>query len=132
MDYSRLLKSRMEEAEHVHPSSYPPIETVSGRVDIPEPSSESRQRPSTLWPQCLTTLASGMGAWILGTAIGWSSVALPPLEEDGSVIPVDKHSGSLIGSLLTLGALFGSKYISTVILSLKMSVSPSTVFIHEH
>ena len=56
----------------------------------------------------LAAVSSWMGAIALGTVIGYTANAIPSLEGPGSHVPVTNDEVSWLGSLMALGAVFGS------------------------
>jgi len=84
-------------------SSYPPID---GNEEIATVVSNG---PS-LMPQVCAALVACLGAFLMGTGIGWSAPALNQLRDNTTAqpFPVTDTDANWIGSLTPLGALFGS------------------------
>lgn len=63
-------------------------------------------------PQVLSALAAAMGAFVLGTMLGWSSPVGPSLQKNNSTndsgsLQLDEAEMAWAASLVNLGALFG-------------------------
>lgn len=55
----------------------------------------------------LMFVAASLGSLAVGTHYSWSSPTLPKLEEADSWLPITDEEASWIGSLLSLGTVFG-------------------------
>ena len=101
------------DVEHYHPNSYPPIEAQSENGSESDMVTIDRQRrlPKVMWPQYLAAFVACLGAFAMGTCIGWSGPALSYLMDNSTQheFPVTVTDASWIGSLMPAGALFGSK-----------------------
>ena len=76
-----MLRRRLEDNEHNHPNSYPPIEAEiwhTSRMDSPNNGHlqgqalpvQRRELPAAMWPQYFATFAAVLGGMTMGTAIG--------------------------------------------------------------
>jgi len=84
-------------------SSYPPIDD-DGDGDV------TMSDGSRLYPQVCAALVACLGAFLMGTGIGWSAPALNQLRDNTTVqpFPCTDTDANWIGSLTPAGALFGS------------------------
>jgi len=84
-------------------SSYPPIS------DDTDSMANGAEHVGKMFPQVCAALVACIGAFVMGTGIGWSAPALHQLQDNStSTFPVTKTDASWIGSLMPAGALFGS------------------------
>ena len=63
------------------------------------------------YPQVCAALVACLGAFLMGTGIGWSAPALNQLQRNDTAQPfvVTPTDANWIGSLTPAGALFGSE-----------------------
>ena len=76
---------RLEDNEHNHPNSYPPIEadiesserllsvdllSSPGNDMLQSTNEQRRELPAAMWPQYLASLAAVLGGMVMGTTIG--------------------------------------------------------------
>ena len=50
-----------------------------------------------------------IGAFVMGSGLGWSSPALPALSDPSRNHPLDEEEASWVGSLFAIGALIASQ-----------------------
>ncbi|XP_001946479.3 facilitated trehalose transporter Tret1-2 homolog [Acyrthosiphon pisum] len=58
--------------------------------------------------QYVTALSATVGPFAVGTVLAWTSPALPMLLSADSTIKITPDQGSWVGSLIAIGAIFGS------------------------
>lgn len=59
-------------------------------------------------PQYLAAVAANLSAFCVGTALAWTSPALPYLTSGNSSVTITPEEGSWVGSLLAVGAFTGA------------------------
>ena len=66
-----------------------------------------------------------IGAFVLGTGLGWTSPALPRIQDATEIThEVDDDEASWIGSLFAIGALVASQVCKILVISLVISNAP--------
>ena len=86
-------------------SSYPPIMSSSSEENLASAGG------GKTYPQVCAALVACLGAFLMGTGIGWSAPALNQLMMNDTAQPfvVTQTDANWIGSLTPAGALFGSE-----------------------
>lgn len=71
-------------------------------------SKETPKQEGKKLPQYLIAVAANLSAFAAGTALAWTSPALPELQSENSTLTVTPEQGSWVGSLLAVGAFTGA------------------------
>lgn len=75
----------------------------------------------------LAAASSWMGSLALGTVIGYTSPAIPSVQSEGSHVQLTGADISWLGSLMALGAVFGS-IVAGIASLIKLNVCPLNAF----